>query len=437
MASVLDALTHLMKRDDLEAQAAEAPALEPETAQPIPLTGGPSVGGEPVMMDDPTIPKVITRQDRIAELMNPDEIAKIRAGVKEPSLFWRAMQYSPRLRGIAAKKMGEAKASSVAAENAISDRMKMANQLQQDEFKDRELKINEGKESRDQETFRTLESIKRDPEAKKIFIAQMGQYNPAWASPENRKTLEVMRPEVVWEIAGKTEGRDKAISAVNEARLARMSDEKIKRMDIDAKKTDASGAPKLTKAQEAEDAAYGKERVKRQELFGKYDADKKEAQDIISKLTGDRAPTNPVSQFVPKAFGLGPAIQKNVNPEYYSVAERAKNLLRRNMRGSGLLPPGPASDVDVENAIKTIWDDNLPNSENAARLQQFMERTAARNAQDQKRDEYYSKHGTLAGFADLGSASSGNTEKTVVKKLVSPSTGKTKIIYSDGTEEIQ
>ena len=54
MADILSALSRLLSQDDPTAPIERAPVIEPEQAAPMPVTGGPSIGGEPTYIPTQT-----------------------------------------------------------------------------------------------------------------------------------------------------------------------------------------------------------------------------------------------------------------------------------------------------------------------------------------------------------------------------------------------
>jgi hypothetical protein len=93
--------------------------------------------------------------------------------------------------------------------------------------------------------------------------------------------------------------------------------------------------------------------------------------------------------------------------------------------------PNP-TEKQIEAIMGQIYDPASSNEDNLSRIQRFkLEQQQKANQMEQASQNY-----RKSGYATIGNAKPASAQKTISKKLYSPSRNKTKVVYSDGSEEI-
>ena len=213
--------------------------------------------------------------------------------------------------------------------------------------------------------------------------------------------------------------------------------------------------PKLTEGQNTVDKEFGKTY---EEYFasGGSATSKKHIDTLTAALA---AYQKDKIGFKGKVFGaLAPDAAKTlITPERAEIQDKVKGVAQMSIRQ--ILGP-QFTEKEGVSIMERAFNPGQSQENNIARLKQLRdELKEAANAKD-KAVEYFQTYGTLTGFkgkvytgADIlapedkkgvkemkakdAGASSSKSAKKEVKRQTSPSTGKIKIIYDDGSEEIQ
>lgn len=153
------------------------------------------------------------------------------------------------------------------------------------------------------------------------------------------------------------------------------------------------------------------------------------------KLTGDLAGRTPLKDLL--------------NPESYTLSDNLRSVVTGNSKA--FLPPGPASDTDIRNAIEAVYNPKIPAKAMLERLRKFSQKLHRIYEAQTRAAEYFQENGTILGFKgkiwepkdlkfeDSGAAAPKATPKTggktEVKRQYNAGLNKTRIFYSDGTSK--
>jgi len=198
----------------------------------------------------------------------------------------------------------------------------------------------------------------------------------------------------------------------------------------------------LTPAQIEVDKKFGKDYAEYVAGGGYADVRKSLGQlkDVSKRLNKTDSASGPIIGSIPKF------IRDRTNPESSDIQESIEEVVQRNLR---LVLGAQFTEKEGQRLIERAYNPALDEKINAKRLDRLMKQIQTAAEAKQRAIDYYEENGTLQGFkgqvytgADqfLSEHEDENEDapppkKTVTKKMVS-SSGRTKFIYSDGSEEV-
>lgn len=94
------------------------------------------------------------------------------------------------------------------------------------------------------------------------------------------------------------------------------------------------------------------------------------------------------------------------------------------------------TEKEGERIMNMAYDPTLSPQANIDKIDLAIQEIKAQKLAQNAKAGYFEKNGTLAGFSKNDIPKPEGSEKKVVKKFRSPSTGKTKLVYEDGTSQI-
>jgi len=212
----------------------------------------------------------------------------------------------------------------------------------------------------------------------------------------------------------------------------------IKRMLADKKA--GAGSLSLTEGQKAVDRDYAKQY---NQFTGKGRENAVHAINQLEKMAEELEGDSGL-------FELGGGRISALGDTFRSRTAIRRRDSTRNFANTTLreLFPGALSDAEREAAAKEYYNDALSNEDNAKIIRDKIGQL--KNALQSETDKalYFQQNKSLSGYDDVlrtntrndettpNIDNSGATDRSISKKLYSPSRNKTRIIYSDGTEEV-
>lgn len=190
----------------------------------------------------------------------------------------------------------------------------------------------------------------------------------------------------------------------------------------EAKKTKTAFGKVLTEGQKAVDKDYAKE-------YNKFTAsgmnNAANTIDKLSTLQKEIAADTGFGEAGGTRFPIPDMLRSRKAIERRDDARNFANKTLKELFG------GQLSDAEREAAAREYWNDSLDNESNAKRLDGKIKELRDNLEIQTRKAKYYEKHGTLQDFSSTSS-----DQKTITKKQYSSKANKTKITYSDGSEEI-
>lgn len=195
---------------------------------------------------------------------------------------------------------------------------------------------------------------------------------------------------------------------------------------------------KLTEAQKAVDRNYGKEYADYIAAGGSktVESDLSKLSDITKEMEQNKDMfSGPLDTLVEYTGGFD-TTRAAVNPRLQDIKSRLEQIIQQDLRTT---LGAQFTEKEGKQFLERSFDPKLGYEANKKRLDDFIKMVKSRAEARKKAAQYFEEKGTLKGFkgTDLGLVE-GDLEsgKTLVKKQYSPSRNKTKLIYSDGTEEV-
>lgn len=198
---------------------------------------------------------------------------------------------------------------------------------------------------------------------------------------------------------------------------------------------------KPTTAQDAVDRQFAKTYESYVASGGSADVEKnlKQLEDAASALESDGSLTGAVRGNIPDF------IRQFTNPKALEVRDSVEEVVQRNLRE---VLGAQFTEKEGQRLIARAYNEKLSEAENAKRIKRLMGQIKKAHEAKQAAARYYEENGTLKGFKgkifnsvddfdlDEPSEDKGSAKKEVKKKMYSASRNQTKIIYTDGTEEV-
>lgn len=184
----------------------------------------------------------------------------------------------------------------------------------------------------------------------------------------------------------------------------------------------------LTPAQESAEKAVGKQIADFDSAGGRPAMEKnlQALQDVNNDLTQGKR--DGYDRIVGGALSGFPTLMGLLAPSEKARRDRARSTANNAARQSD---PNPTQQ-QIETIMGQIYDPSSTNEENQARIQRFQTEQQQKARQMEQASQNYKR----TGYATIGNASHAPAQKQVAKKLYSPSRNQTKVVYSDGSEEI-
>jgi hypothetical protein len=186
-------------------------------------------------------------------------------------------------------------------------------------------------------------------------------------------------------------------------------------------------APSLTKGQESLDREFAKEADK-YTSSGRVNAlsSIKKLEEVVADL--EKEGDGVFASGAGRTSVLHDSLRSKDSVKWRDNTITSANATLKELFGSQL------SDAERESAANDFYNDNLSNAENAKIIKRKLsDLRAGMQNKDAKVAEFF-KQGTLSNFNP--SLTNKPSDKTITKKQHNKKAGKTKFIYSDGSEEI-
>lgn len=196
-----------------------------------------------------------------------------------------------------------------------------------------------------------------------------------------------------------------------------------------AQMTAAQKGPTLTPGQQALDKTFAKE-YDDWTSGGEASVDKnltrlKEARDKLEKAKGDLIGTSgPITGRLPDFLR-----SENSRTIQQDVQAAAQGALKATLGAQ-------FTEKEGERIMKMAYDPTLSPEANIQKIDAAIAELESGKLAKNAKAGHFEKAGTLAGLSKKDLPRPEGTTKKVVKKMRSPSTGLTKYVYNDGTEEV-
>ena len=205
-------------------------------------------------------------------------------------------------------------------------------------------------------------------------------------------------------------------------------DAELKRLALSAREVEQTKPKELTKAQEVADREFAKTYAKevsggaalREASLGRMD-------ELLTEAKSNPDMFGGVSSYLPDSA------QSVINPDLLSMKQRFEELIQGNLRDT---LGAQFTEKEGREFLRRTFDTRLSPDKVIKSIQDFKSKIQNRsNDIDNAMKEFESK-GSISELPFTQQKRSEQPRKSIVKKQYSASRNQTKVIYSDGTEEV-